>query len=218
MNASGKGLSSLPGIILAAGEGSRFGKSNKLLVPFRGEPVIRHVVRAVLCSKLDPVILVTGYESERAVAALGEFAQHSKLQIIHNERWRSGRTSSVRAAIDVLPDDAPGAVFLQADMPLMDRETIDAVVDAFLAHRKLCFPVHQGRKGHPTALPRDLLSELYQLWGDTTGFALVNVHWDEAIKLRLKDERTQFDLDTEVDYRTLHDWEKDQSGNEEDLK
>lgn len=57
---------SIAGVVLASGEGARFKGGNKLLLPFRGRPVVYHVVREALCSKLDPVFLVIGYQGKRS--------------------------------------------------------------------------------------------------------------------------------------------------------
>lgn len=208
----------IPGVILAAGEAKRFQtvskfassqvrrcqkKANKLLLPFRGKPVIYHTLKEMLKSQLEPILLVLGYESEKVIEAIRELKHHPKLQIIFNDLWASGRASSVRAAIEKLPEDAPGVLFLPGDMPLMKRRLIDLVANTFRETQKLCFPLHKGEKGHPVVFPKALLSELAQLSGDTSGFKLVKKHWDEAVKLPLEDESTQLDLDTLEDYERL---------------
>lgn len=194
----------IPGIVLAAGDSSRFKGGNKLLLPFRGRPVIYHAVRAALGARLEPVILVLGYESERVLAALGDLACAPKLRPVKNELWRSGRASSVRAGLGALPQDAAGALFLQGDMPLMTSELIDLVIEGLIGgNAPLCFPVYRGEKGHPVAFARELLPELARLEGDTSGLALVKRYWERAKKIPLEDGSTQFDLDTEEDYARL---------------
>jgi molybdenum cofactor cytidylyltransferase len=201
----------LPGIVLAAGDSSRFKGENKLLLPFRGRPVIYHVVRAALGSRLEPVLLVLGYEWERVLAALGELAREPKLKPIRNELWPSGRAASVRAGIAALPQSAAGALFLQGDMPLMTSELIDLVLEGLIeSGAPLCFPVYRGEKGHPVAFSRGLLPELARLEGDTSGLALVQRYWERARKIPLEEgsAQTQFDLDTEEDYARLLELER----------
>ncbi|MGQ9477128.1 MAG: nucleotidyltransferase family protein [Candidatus Bipolaricaulia bacterium] len=199
----------IPGVVLAAGEGSRFKGGNKLLLPFRGEPVIYHVVHEALKSKLDQVILVLGYQDERVLAALGELAQTPKLKAVKNGDWRSGRASSVRVGIAALPGEAQGALFLQGDMPLVTSELIDLVLEGLLkSGAPLCFPVYKGEKGHPVAFARELLPELARLEGDKSGLSVVKSYWDLAYKLPLEDGSTQFDLDTEEDYARLLELER----------
>lgn len=199
----------IAGVVLAAGEGTRFQEGNKLLLPFRGRAVIYHVVREALRSLLDSVFLVVGYERERLLEALEGQREDPKLRVLQNNRWRSGRASSVNAAIEALPGDAIGAIFLQGDMPLMTTELIDFVAERFVKTGvRICFPLHKGEKGHPVAFSRELLSELRRLRGDQSGQALVRAHWDEALKLTLDNGSTQLDLDTYEDYQRLLDREQ----------
>lgn len=193
----------VPGVILAAGEGSRFEGQNKLLLRFRGKPIIYHVVREALDSTLEPVFLVLGFEGKRTLKAVGELIDREKLAVLFNEDWGLGRASSVNVGIKALPSKAPGVVFLQGDMPLMRRSLIDLVVDKFIETGKLCFPIHKGKKGHPVAFPRELLPELQKLSGDRSGLSLIQKNMGQAVKLQLEDGRTQFDLDSDKEYQRL---------------
>lgn len=195
----------LPGVVLAAGQGTRFRDSYKLLMPFRHRAIIYHSVRALLDSQCEPVVLVVGFEHEKILKALGGLRDHPKLRIVHNERWQTGLAFSVRAAIENLPQHAPGVLFLPGDMPLMTSALIDCVAQCFLQTRQLCFPVYRGQKGHPTAFPRKFLGQLCKLEGDAGGISLAHEHWGKAEKIELEigEECTQLDLDTEADYERL---------------
>jgi molybdenum cofactor cytidylyltransferase len=193
----------LPGVVLAAGRGARFSSGHKLIASFHDQTVIYHSVCAMINSMLEPVILVVGFEHERVLEALGELRMHPKLQVMRNERWATGLASSVRTALEHLPGDVPGAVFLPGDMPLITSALIDRVAQRFLETERPCFPIYQGRKGHPTGIPRALLPELRRLEGDIGALSVVKDHWKAAQLLELSpdEERTQLDLDTEEDYR-----------------
>jgi molybdenum cofactor cytidylyltransferase len=199
----------IAGVILAAGEGSRFKGENKLLLPFRGRAVIYHVTREALRSHLDPILLVIGHEGKKVVAALADLNRDPKVKVIQNPDWRSGRAFSVNAAIEALPNDARGALFLQGDMPLVTHQLIDSVTEEFTkSGARLCFPVYKGEKGHPVAFSRELLAELTKLSGDQSGWALVKRYWAEALRLPLEDGMTQLDLDTPEDYTRLLELER----------
>lgn len=199
----------VPGILLAAGRGRRFYEAtgrNKLLVPVEGEPVVRRSMRAMLSApSVEPVLLVVGYEGERVLEALGALREHPKLQVVRNERWVEGLSSSLRAALAHLPKDAPGVLVLPGDMPFMTSELVGRVARRFLATGKVCFPVHRGRKGHPTAIPQGLFPELQKLSGDRGALAIVRSREDaEILELSPEEERTQRDLDTIAEIRA---WE-----------
>ena len=57
------------GIVLAAGSSRRMGRG-KLLLPWRGRPVLEHVLRAARASGVGPRILVLGHESAAIRAGL----------------------------------------------------------------------------------------------------------------------------------------------------
>jgi CTP:molybdopterin cytidylyltransferase MocA len=77
----------IPGIVLAAGASHRFGQ-NKLLIPLGGHAVLYHALQAALTAPLDPVILVLGYESDKALQALEELRGSPKLRVLKNPHWR----------------------------------------------------------------------------------------------------------------------------------
>ncbi len=192
----------LPGVVLAAGPGTRFKADYKLLMPFRGRAILYHSLKAMLDSQLNPIMLIVGFEHEQILKGLVELRSHPKLRIVYNERWQTGKASSVRVALEHLPQDAAGVLFLPSDMPLMTSSLIDRVAQRFLQMRRLCFPIYEGQKGHPTAFPCELFSQLKKRVGDEGGLSLVHELWNEAEKIALlpDEEHTQLDIDTEADY------------------
>jgi hypothetical protein len=76
----------IPGIVLAAGASHRFGQ-NKLLIPLGGHAVLYHALQAALTAPLDPVILVLGYECDKALQALEELRGSPKLRVLKNSHW-----------------------------------------------------------------------------------------------------------------------------------
>lgn len=204
--ASRKGGVRVPGLVLAAGRGRRFGAGSKLLADVDGRPVLRHVVEAALASRLDPVIVVLGSSSEAGLRAI-EGLENPRLRVVFNPSWRSGKASSFEVGLREAPAEAPGVVALLGDMPRVKPWLIDRVLAEFELSGKLCFPVVSGVdgqvKGHPTAYPRGLFGEVGQLVGDDTAMAAVRRHWSEAVKIPLEDASTQVDIDTAEDLELL---------------
>jgi molybdenum cofactor cytidylyltransferase len=156
----------IPGIILAAGASHRFGQ-NKLLIPLGGHAVLYHALQAALTAPLDPVILVLGYECDKALQALEELRGSPKLRVLKNSHWAQGRAESLKLGLAAVPSTtpahAPGALVLLGDMPLMTPALIARVVQAFLRAHTLCFPIYRGLPGRPVAIPRELFGEFAQL-------------------------------------------------------
>jgi molybdenum cofactor cytidylyltransferase len=194
----------IPGIVLAAGASHRFGQ-NKLLIPLGGHAVLYHALQAALTAPLDPVILVLGYESNKALQALEELRGSPKLRVLKNSHWAQGRAESLKLGLAAAPAHAPGAVVLLGDMPLVTPALIARVAQAFLRAHTLCFPIYRGLPGRPVAIPREFFGEFAQLSGDASGLPILQKYWERAIKLELApdEEPTQWDIDTPEDLERM---------------
>jgi molybdenum cofactor cytidylyltransferase len=194
----------IPGIILAAGASHRFGQ-NKLLIPLGGHAVLYHALQAALTAPLDPVILVLGYESDKALHALEELRGSPKLRVLKNPHWAQGRAESLKLGLAAVPAHAPGAVVLLGDMPLVTPALIARVAQAFLRAHTLCFPIYRGLPGRPVAIPQELFGEFAQLCGDASGLPILQKYWERAIKIELApdEEPTQWDIDTPEDLERM---------------
>jgi CTP:molybdopterin cytidylyltransferase MocA/xanthine/CO dehydrogenase XdhC/CoxF family maturation factor len=203
-----KGGVRVPGLVLAAGRGRRFGAGSKLLADVDGRPVLRHVVEAALASRLDPVIVVLGADADSGLKAL-EGLEDPRLRVVFNPVWASGKASTFEVGLREVPHEAPGVVALLGDMPRVKTWLIDRVLSEFELSGEFCFPVYPGLagpvKGHPTAYPRELFGEVGQLVGDDTAMAAVRRHWSEAVKIPLDDASTQADIDTAADLELLRE-------------
>ena len=103
----------IAGVVLAAGTSSRMGR-NKLFLPLGGISVLRRAVASAGRAGLDPVLVVLGHGSDRALAELEGL---TCIPVI-NEEYARGMNTSVRAGISVVPDDASGAgARLSSDNP-----------------------------------------------------------------------------------------------------
>ncbi len=86
------------GIILAAGESSRYGRPKQLL-DFHGQPFVRVVAKTALAAGLSPVVVVTGANADEVEAAV----QDLDVIIVRNENWKEGQASSIRAGLNPHP-------------------------------------------------------------------------------------------------------------------
>ncbi len=194
----------IAGIVLAAGESSRYGKPKQLL-DFHGEPFARRVAKTALATGLSPVVVVTGANAEAVEAAVKDLP----VVIARNERWRDGQASSVRAGLSPLPGLPPncpgGAIFLLVDQPQATAHVLDALKSR---HAEGLFPIvaplAAGRRANPVLFDRVTFSELLKLEGDVGGRAVMRQFPVEYVPWH--DESLLFDVDDEDDYRKLMAW------------
>jgi molybdenum cofactor cytidylyltransferase len=185
------------GVILAAGAASRMGQP-KLLLPWKGEALIRHSARAALDAGLQPVVVVTGAGAEALTAALAGLA----VQTVHNPDWAAGQSTSVRAGIAALPAATPAVLFLLGDQPFLSVELIRRMVETYRQTRPaILAPFVNGKRSNPVLFDRAVFDEMRQLQGDVGARSLFAQHPPAA--LPWPDERLLLDVDTPEDYRRL---------------
>ena len=152
-------------IVLAAGRSSRMGGANKLLTEIEGLPMVARAVEAALASRARPVIVVTGHDSARLRAAIGD----RPVTVIENPAFASGMASSLKAGITALPAEIDGALVCLADMPRVGPQTLDRLIAAFnpLEGRAICVPSWDGKRGNPVLWAKRFFPEMASLAGDT---------------------------------------------------
>ncbi len=91
------------GVVLAAGGARRYG-APKLLLPWKGEAIIRQVVKTALSAGLSPVVVVAGEQIEEIRDAVSDL----DVKLVHNPNWESGQSSSVKAGLGAIPANAGG--------------------------------------------------------------------------------------------------------------
>ena len=168
------------GVVLAAGLSSRMGK-NKLLLELGGETVLRRAVRIAIAARLEPVLVVLGNEHPQAEAELAGLA----CTALFNPEFAQGMDTSLRMGISAVPDQAPGAVVLLADMPFVSAAMVVALVERFRASEApLVVSSYEGVVAPPILYGRGLFPELLGLEaGDGCGKRVVKRHRTEAAEV-----------------------------------
>jgi molybdenum cofactor cytidylyltransferase len=167
------------GVVLAAGTSSRMGR-NKLFLPLGGTSVLRRAVANAREAGLDPVLVVLGHESERALAEL----QGLQCTPVLNQDYATGMNTSVRAGISAVPANASGAVLMLADMPFVTAGMLRSLIDEYrAAEAPLVVSTYGEVLAPPILYGRPLFGELRALEGDGCGKRVVRAHRAEAIEL-----------------------------------
>ncbi len=185
-------------IVLAGGLSRRMGRS-KLLLDFRGRPVIRRTVEALL-GRVDDVVVVTGTED----AALREALAGLSVRFANNPRPEDGQGSSIAVGVRALRPWTRAALIVLGDQPRLPEPVVPALIDAFTRSGKpMATPVYRGVQGNPVLFGNEVFAELAALTGDSGGKALVQAHPGRVERVPF-DLPMPADLDTPEDYARLH--------------
>lgn len=112
-------------IILAAGKGTRMRSAlPKVLQPLGGEPMLAHVLNVADAANADQTTVVVGHGAEAVQAA---FAEQTCSWVMQTEQLGTGH--AVLQAVPTMPESGV-AVVLYGDVPLVTRETLQALVAA----------------------------------------------------------------------------------------
>jgi molybdenum cofactor cytidylyltransferase len=192
------------GIILAAGEATRFG-SPKQLLDWKGKPFVRHVAETALQAGLWPVVVVTGFHAADVESALNGLP----VEIIHNLEYQQGQSTSIRAGINSisLRGSIGSAIFLLADQPQIPGDVIRALVESHVQKMQpiLAPLVLEERRANPVLFDRDTFPDLIQLTGDVGGRGIFDKHRVEYLPWH--DDILLFDVDKPEDYQRLKEME-----------
>lgn len=148
------------GVVLAAGEGSRFG-GPKQLAELHGRPLLEHALSAAAAVPgLERVILVLGARADEILARVDP---HGAQAIVCDD-WSEGQAASLRAGLAAL-DDLDAALILLGDQPGITPAAIEAVLAHFDGTHAVR-AVYDGSPGHPVILTRELMRRAMELEGD----------------------------------------------------
>jgi molybdenum cofactor cytidylyltransferase len=156
------------GIVLAAGEGKRFG-GPKQVAQLDGRPLLEHAVRAMLAvPSISPVVVVLGAHA----AEVRKAVDLDGADVVVCDDWAAGQSASLRAGVTAL-GEVEAAVITLGDQPFITPQVIAGVLD----HRGRHLAVratYDGKPGHPVLLERRLLDHVSELEGDVGTHELLN--------------------------------------------
>ena len=187
--------------ILAAGQSSRMENRNKLLLPINEVPMISHVCNTVLTAGLDPVVVVTGCDSELVIQAIPKAIN----EIIYNSHWQSGMASSIYSGISALPKNIDGNMIILGDMPMLSKNTLGLLIDEFIAQNgnHIIYPIYKDRQANPVIFPKKYFQEILSTSGDRGCKKILKQYPDDAVGVSIDLPEVVFDCDNEDDYFRL---------------
>jgi CTP:molybdopterin cytidylyltransferase MocA len=181
---------SVAGVLLAAGEGSRFGRP-KALVELDGMTLADRGVALLRAGGADPVLVVTGAAPVDTPGTV----------TVHNPEWRTGMGSSLRAALRVLTSSAVGAaVIALADQPLVGAAAVGRLISAYYAGATVAVAAYDGEQRNPVLIARQHWpAVIAAATGDKGARAFLRARPDLVTLVECGDTGSAEDIDTPED-------------------
>jgi CTP:molybdopterin cytidylyltransferase MocA len=199
-------------VLLAAGEGSRFGQP-KALIELGGSTLAERGVTMLRAGGADPVLIVTG-------AAEVELAG---VRTVHNPEWRTGMGSSLRAALSELgaaaevgaaevgaagvgPAEVGAAVIALADQPLVGAEAVSRLIGAYRAGASVAVATYDGQPRNPVLLAREHWADVITAaTGDAGARAFLRARPELVTPVECGDTGSPDDVDTVADLTRIEE-------------
>ncbi len=188
-------MSTIIGILLAAGASQRFG-SNKLSQVMPNSKTVALQACQNLLAGTDRVIAVVRHGSEELTTQL----QTAGAEVIVCELADLGMATSLVCGVSACPE-AKGWLISLADMPWIAPATIRLVAEQLRLGAMLAAPFYQGQRGHPVGFSRLLRPELLALSGDTGAQAVIKAHLLQLKRIACDDPGILLDIDRPKDLK-----------------
>ena len=191
------------GVLLAAGEGSRFGQP-KALVELDGQTLAERGVTMLRTGGADPILMVTGAAQVNL----------ERVQTVYNEQWRTGMGSSLRAALRALIDaegtlgrpaatlavDVGAVVVALADQPLIGTDAVARLIAAYRGGAGVAVACYDGKPRNPVLLAREHWPEVIAAaTGDQGARAFLRARPELVTLVECGDTGSPDDIDTAAD-------------------
>ncbi len=183
----------LGAVVLAAGRASRMGQP-KIALPWRGQPLIAHVLHALEQAGVAPIAVVAGPDTP-------PLALPPAVRLVRHPEARDGMGSSIAAGVRAVGAEADALFICLGDQPQISPQTVQALAAALRPPHPAAAPVYAGGvRGHPVLFHSALFPQLLALQGDQGARAvLLGSPW-VAVPV---DHPAPADVDTPEDYRRL---------------
>jgi len=124
-------------IILAAGQGKRMQRGQKVLVKIQKKPMLGHVLEAVHAIGIKRVIVVVGHQKEGVEQYLEGWRKRLRIETVQQEKLR-GTADAVRQTEKLLLNHEGDVLVLYGDTPLLTEQTLKRLLAEHRARNNYC--------------------------------------------------------------------------------
>jgi molybdenum cofactor cytidylyltransferase len=184
------------GLVLAAGASSRLGQPKQLLA-YKGTTVLGATLDMARSCGFDQLLVTVGGAS----AEVRDRVDFRDCEVVENNQFTSGCSSSISAAAAVVDDQAEGIVLLLGDQPEVTSAAVTTLIEsAGISPISVCR--YRDGRGHPFWFGRQVFGDLKGLHGDKAVWKLLESGRYRAHEVEVAGS-IPLDVDTWEDYQAL---------------
>lgn len=182
-------------LILAAGASKRMRGHDKLLEEINGTPLLRRMTCAALKATQSVIVTLPHQNHERAKAV-----SDLNVSIVSVLNSTLGLSSSIKAGVAALPENASAVMIVPGDMPELTADDLITMAIAYSDKQTKILRAASGSKaGHPVVFPKRYFGSQLKLSGDQGAKSLLKQ--DDVRIVPLPENHATLDLDTPEEWR-----------------
>lgn len=184
------------GLVLGAGGSRRLGRPKQLL-PYGDKTLLDHVLTTARACHFDQLIVALGGAAE----GVREQVDLSGAEVVLNQAFGSGCSSSIATALAGVDPRADLFVLMLGDQPGVTVDTVDRLLEA-RGDAPIAVCRYDDQRGHPFAFARRMFGELENLHGDKGVWRLLDQRAEDVVEVPI-DGPVPLDVDTPEDYEAV---------------
>jgi len=187
-------------ILLAAGQSKRMKGSNKLLFKYKNKTLINYILKSLVKSKVNKIIVVLGYESKKVkIAAL----KSKKITFATNPKYSKGISTSIKCGLKKISKKNVGFLIAHGDMPLVSKKIFNTLCAALKnknKNKKIFVPVYKKKVGNPLAFKYSMIKSFRKIKGDRGAKKLIRSNKSMVKKVKVNSKSILIDFDQPKDF------------------
>ena len=185
-------------ILLAAGQSKRLRYENKLIKNYKGKHLINHILKSLIKSKVNKIIVVLGHESRKIKKIV---LKSKKIIFVVNSSYKKGISSSIKSGLKKISKKNIGFLIVHADMPLISKRILNTLCSAIKNKNKEIFvPVYKKKIGNPLAFKYSMIQYFRKIKGDRGAKKLIRLHKSKVQMVNIKSKSILIDFDQLKDF------------------
>ncbi len=188
-------------LIMAAGASRRLGQPKQLL-KFKGETLIRKIIKEAHIANIGNITVITGHDRESIESEIADL----NINIYYNKEWEEGLGASIRNGVKYILGNnlQTNAILLtMVDQPHVNAEHFKKLKNAYESGRSMIIAsAYSGTFGVPILIDSFYFNMLSNLKGDVGGKKIFVNYLKNVVEIPFA--KGKIDIDEQKDLKSLN--------------